>query len=204
MAQKHYQPFRDEQGFVLILSLVLLILITLFGVWALQTSDFENKVAGNAQIAGRQFNLSEGANYTTAARVGSSRTGDNSWNKWFIPPDLVKDNQVLTVPEFNPGGREDETIPTSDNERYKPEDENTWPWNNLEVQYKEDGTVDKILGAYVLDYRYLVTYIGAQTATQGYDAGMFTAYTFRIQGNMAKQSMIVETGGKKIGMRLGL
>ncbi len=199
MPQIYCTPTGDERGFVLVMSLVLLVLLTLFGIWALQTSDFENKVAGNAQIAGRQFNISEGANYTTAAQVGFSQTGDNPRNKWFIPGDLTRDNQIMEVPDFNPAGRT-----TSSQDKYDPADENTWPWNNLESEYKEDGTVDKVPNNQALDYRYLVTYIGSQTAGQGYDAGMFTAYTYRMQGNVANQHTIVETGGKKIGMKLGL
>ena len=199
MSQIYYIPTGNERGFVLVMSLVLLVLLTLFGIWALQTSDFENKVAGNAQIAGRQFNLSEGANYTTATQVGFSQTGDNARNKWFIPGDLGKDNQIMEVPEFNPAGRS-----TSSNEKYDPTDENTWPWSNLEAEYEEDGTVKKLPDDTALDYHYLVTYIGSQTASQGYDAGMFTAYTYRMQGSVANQHTIVETGGKKIGRKLEL
>ena len=50
-----------ESGFVLVLALVMLLLLSLFGAWALQTTTFDLRLAGGLQQAERQFNLAEGS-----------------------------------------------------------------------------------------------------------------------------------------------
>lgn len=186
----------NEEGFVLVLALVLLLLLTLFGVWALNSSDFENRVASNAQQAERQFNLAEAANYTEAALVGYGQ------REAYKLKDMDRHNRVL-VPEG------DEFDPINANpkhdaasvDRSKPA---TWPWGNLEGKTKKDADRNS-----QLDYRYLVTYLYPDTPPKGYAADQFDSYKFRIQGNAARRGLlgaatpgrIVETAGGKVRNR---
>ena len=96
------KPFENERGFALVLALVVLILLTLFGVWALQTSDFENKVAGNAQEAERHFNLTEGANSKEVTNLGYNL---RPWLK--LPNPYATDSMMLPPndSQFDPGNQ---------------------------------------------------------------------------------------------------
>lgn len=187
------RPAANEEGFVLVLSLVLLLLLTLFGVWALNSSDFENRVASNAQQAERLFNMAEAANYTEAARVGYEQRDIYKLNE------VDRHNRVL-VPEtkaaFDPINGKSEP---ANLDRTKPV---TWPWDNIEG--KTGATRNRLL-----DYRYLVTYLYPDTPPKGYAADQFDSYKFRIQGNAARlgyfgtanPGRVVETAGGKVRNR---
>lgn len=183
------KPVENERGFALVLALVALILLTLFGVWALQTSDFENRVAGNAQEAERHFNLSEGANSKEVTNLGY---GIRPWLK--LPNPNATDSMMLPPndSQFDPGNQTANTLAG-----VRQDDERTWPWGNLEDKY--DASAD-----HRLDYRYLFTYLYADAPPMGFSADLFSSYKFRVQGNMARQPTVIETGGLKIGMLISL
>ena len=81
-----------ESGFVLVLALVMLLLLSLFGAWALQTTTFELRVAGGLQQAERQFNLAEGSASGEAGQVGFQTkdfyklSDPSQYNRLLLPP----------------------------------------------------------------------------------------------------------------------
>jgi hypothetical protein len=201
----HHEPCKSgESGFVLVFSLVVLLMLSLFGAWALQTSNFELNIAGSLQQAERQFNIAEGAASTEAANLGFNRrtfyqiSDPTKLNKPLHPPhtnalqfDPGNDNPVEKTPEF--------------------EDVTTWPWRNLWAVDDNDDTwitmtaKEKSLPEHNdLDYRYLVTYLHPDVPPMGYDPSSFSGYKFRIQGNTARTTMLVELGGTKIGVKAQL
>ncbi len=63
---------KDESGFTLITSLMILVMLTLLGIWGLSTSTFELKIAGNMQRYQEFFKRAEGGAYVEATSVGFS------------------------------------------------------------------------------------------------------------------------------------
>lgn len=182
-----------ESGFVLVLSLVILLMLTLFGAWVLQTSTFELKVAGGEQQIERQFNLAEGAANTEASKVGFST---QAWYKVTFDPSTS--HNIVMYPtsgsDFDPGG-DAASIGVPD-----PTNFSTWPWENLlwPSNTRTQATYNS------MDYRYLVTYLYSDAPPMGYDPSSFSGYRFRIQGNAARASTLIELGGIKVGVKTTL
>lgn len=180
-----------ESGFVLVLSLVVLLMLSLFGAWALQTSNFELKVAGGTQQAERQFNIAEGSAYAEAGNLGFNlkdfyQVSDPTlFNRLMIP---------TTDADFDPGNDTATTLAG-----ITASDATTWPWDNLLRNYDNLPS-----NTNEFDYRYLVTYLYSDTAPMGYDPTAFSGYKFRIQGNTTQTFSIVELGGTKVGVKAAL
>ena len=191
----HLRPLEPgdtaESGFVLVMSLVILLMLTLFGAWALQTSTSELKVAGGEQQVEKQFNIAEGAANAEAGNVGFST---KDYYKITFDPTAVH-NQPMTpaAGSFDPGGDQTGGFAT-----LTATDSTTWPWGNLLQKY------DNLPTNNIFDYRYLVTYLYSTVPPMGYDPSSFTAYKFRIQGNAARTSGVVELGGTKVGVKASL
>lgn len=180
-----------ESGFVLILAMVILLVLTLFGIWAQRTSTSEMNVAGSSQQVERQFNVSEGGANSEAGKVGFALQPFYQISN----PSLF--NQLLTPttdPTFDPGNDTATTIAgiTAGNLT-------TWPWENLLQNYTNLPT-----NTNEFDYRYLTTYLHPDTAPMGYDPNFFSAYKFRIQSSAALVPVVVELGGAKVGVRASL
>ena len=59
-----------ESGFVLVLAVIVLLVLSLLGIWALRTSNFELGVSGGSQQVASQMDLAEGSAYNEAMNVG--------------------------------------------------------------------------------------------------------------------------------------
>ena len=180
-----------ESGFVLVLALVMLLLLSLFGAWALQTTTFELRVAGGLQQAERQFNLAEGSASGEAGQVGFQtkdfyQLSDPSQYTRLLLPNSDAD--------FDKGNDTDTTFAG-----IKADDHTTWPWDNLLRNY--DNAPMNTNG---YDYRYLVTYLHPTAPPMGYDTTMFSGYKFQIRGNTATAATIIELGGSKVGVKATL
>jgi hypothetical protein len=177
----------DQKGYVLVTALLALCLLTLIGLWALNTSDFELKTASNGQKLESDFNLTEGAAKQEGAAVGFARTGASPW---FMISNPKSTNRNLLPPagSYDPGG--DIKIPGSFPNDFDAADYQTWPRQNL-LGNTSDNTED---------YAYLVTYLYPDVPPKGYSADSFSGYKFRIR---AKQKNIVEIGGIKVGVKAG-
>ena len=177
-----------ESGFVLVLALVMLLLLSLFGAWALQTTTFELRVAGGLQQAERQFNLAEGAANGEAGLVGFER------KNFYNLPDPSRYNLPLLPTndgDFDPGNDTPNVIGG-----IKPDDPTTWPWDNLLRNYDN---VPVNTNSY--DYCYHVTYLHSTTAPIGYNANKFAGYKHMIRGVPANVTTVVELGGSKVGQK---
>ena len=177
LLRQHKKNGTAELGFVLVTTLSILLIISLLGAWALNTSIFELKVAGGLLRFERQFNVAEGAVNTEAAKVG-----------FFLPPystfpDLSDFGKLWVPPtaDFDPGNDTDNTLAGID-----ATDPATWPWQNL--------VHDNTASADEFDYRYLVTYLGFDFPPMGYSADVFRAAKFQLQG---AAPLVVELGGVK-------
>jgi hypothetical protein len=170
----------SEAGFVLVAAMVVLLALTLFGIWAIRTSTIELDIAGSVQRVEQQFNVAEGAVALEVAKVGFItedyyQIGDPSITNQILSPTVEA--------EFDPGG-DTAAVPGA----VDAADTATWPMQNLLQNNADDE----------FDYRYLVTYLSADLPPKGYDAGTTSAYSFMIQG-MAP--MVIEVGGSKIAMK---
>lgn len=184
----------NQHGYILIVSMLALCLLSLMGIWALSTSDFEYKIASNLQTLESNFNVAEGAVKQQGAAVGFARAGANAWfqiadpqtfNQYLLPP---------TAASYDPGSDipvDGSTFPTDPNDYLVLLDYETWPRQNLLGAAGDDE----------YDYAYLVTYLYPDTrpkVIKGYGAGEFSAYLFRIS---ARQKAFVEIGGVKLGVK---
>ena len=181
----------SESGFVLVLSLVILLLLSLFGAWALQTSTFELRVAGGLQQAERQFNLAEGAANGEAGQVGF-QTKD-----FYQLSDPSQYNRLLlpnSDTDFDKGNDTDTAFAGT-----TADDHTTWPWDNLLRNY-----TNAPVNTNGYDYRYLVTYLHPTAPPMGYDTALFSGYKFQIRGNTTNTATIIELGGSKVGVKATL
>jgi hypothetical protein len=91
----------NERGVALILALVMLLLLTILGAWALDTSSTDLKIAGNYRTAQYAFYAAEGGvgyttNPNTLASVYNYSNGGPGWSANNISIDLST-NSSFTV-----------------------------------------------------------------------------------------------------------
>ncbi|MFH1217459.1 MAG: PilX N-terminal domain-containing pilus assembly protein [Pseudomonadota bacterium] len=178
----------SESGFVLVLSLIVLLLLSLLGIWALNTATSELDVAGGLQQVERQFNLAEGAANSEAGKVGFFLQPFYQISNPSIPNQLLIPSTDAT---FDPGN---DTVTTLAG--ITAGDSATWPWENLLQNY------DNLpANTNEFDYRYLSTYLYPDTAPMGYDPNSFSGYKFRVQGCSPLAPTVVELGGTKVGVK---
>ena len=186
------QLHNNEQGFILVLSLMALVMVSLLGAWALTTTTFEIKIASNEQVREGNFNVSEGGVHLEAANVGF--TPDSTF--WYKISDPSTPDQVLLPPfiqdDYDPG-KDMPSIPTSFDKDIDREVSDKWPRQNLENNFTVNDQT--------LDYAYLVTYLHPDIPPKGYDASQFSSYKFRLNG---EQVITIELGGIKVGVKTAI
>jgi|GEM_PF-366258 len=199
------QLCKDEQGFILVLSLMALVMVSLLGAWALTTSTFEIKIAGNEQIKEASFNISEGGVYLEGSKLGFTTSTNFNWYNVSDPSTL---NQLLLPPLGTAGYDPGDDIPaaveaniTIANIEGTPNDATMWPRQNLTADLSTNATVDAHVADDSSDYAYLVRYLYPDIPPKGYDAGSFAAYKFRLN---AEQTITVEIGGLKVGVKAAI
>lgn len=185
LAETHHDrwPQNREAGFVLVAALVVLLALSMFGIWAIRTATFEVDIAGNMQGAEKQFNISEGATIREAVSLSHNNPSDPSYKSFYN----VSDTQVsklldpTTPAAFDPGG--DTAAVVGGVVQANPA---TWPTENLFGNTLDDE----------FDYRYLSAYLNADTPPKGYDADKFSSYKFRVQGSAPT---VIEMGISIVG-----
>lgn len=87
------QPLINENGFVLVIAMIMLVMLTLIGIAATNTTTIELNIAGNERQASRQF-----------------QAVDSGWkaagiflNKRASPPDFINTADPLTVRNYGNG-----------------------------------------------------------------------------------------------------
>ncbi|MCF8056123.1 MAG: pilus assembly PilX N-terminal domain-containing protein [Desulfocapsa sp.] len=183
----------DDQGFVLIFSLLALVMVSLCGSWALKTATYEMKIAANEQAMDSNFNVSEGGALLEGANVGFVPAN----TPWYRISDPSATNQVL-LPPLPPLAPDTTTYDPGNDMAHPPvtfvnrhrANSNNWPRQNLERNTTAANNKT--------DYAYLVTYLHPDIAPKGYDAGAFSGYKFRLNG---ENIITIEVGGIKIGVK---
>jgi len=183
----------SEAGFVLVAAMVVLLALTMFGVWAIRTSTLEIDIAGSMQRVEKEFNVAEGSIALEGGNLGFTTAA------YYEIADPTKINHALVPPTealFDPGGDTAAPVWTAaqqDNPAYQRTPGN-WPMQNLLGNTTDD----------TFDYRYLVTYLYPDVPPKGYDAASFSGYKFRVQGQGVEgmvSSQIIEVGGIKVGVK---
>ena len=67
MKNKRYQD--DERGFLLVVTMIILVVLTIVGMTALDNSIFESKIASNDRMTKVAFNLADGSVYSTSKLI---------------------------------------------------------------------------------------------------------------------------------------
>ncbi len=176
----------NEKGFALISAILALLIVTVLGVLAINTSVMEIKIAGNQQQWEEDFNLSEGGAEVEATHVGFARSGVGGFS-WYE----ISDPSIFTQNLLPPPASYDPYNDITSTKPFNVVDPNTWPHQNL----MQDANDDKY------DYAYLVTYLYPDAPPKGYDASTFSGYKFRING---EKQVIIELGGIKVGVKTGI
>ncbi len=91
-----HNPLTDEQGFALVVTLLILALLTVMGTAAINTTSFELKISGNERMARQRFIVADSG----WKQAGPFLNGLNG------PPDAVNmsTNDYNTVRNFGNGG----------------------------------------------------------------------------------------------------
>ncbi|WP_457551911.1 PilX N-terminal domain-containing pilus assembly protein [Desulfobacula sp.] len=187
----------NDKGFVMILSVLILLILTIIGIFALNSSIFEMQISGNQQQYQEKFNIVEGAVNKEGSGVGYAGVFDSISNQelypWYEVVDPENHNKIL-VPQnsvdFDPSGNDANAnfIASFDPDNVDAEDSDTWPCQNLRSDINDN----------VFDYQYLVTYLYPDTPPKGMDATKFSSYKFKING---QKQMVIEMGGIKVGVK---
>jgi len=186
---KRTVPLFDQQGYVLLSAMLALCLLSLFGLWALNTSNFELKTAANRQMAESNFNIADGAGSQVGTEIGYCSATLHPWFQLTSPTTFPQYLVPTAYADYDPGSDitgSGGVIPTLSTSNYQ-----TWPRGNL---LNSTAAADN-----AEDYAYLVTYLKPTTNhMKGYNATKFSAYEFRIS---TKQKAFVEIGGITIGIK---
>jgi hypothetical protein len=187
----------EDKGFILITAVLILLVLTVIGTFALNSSVFELQIAGNQQRYQEQFNIAEGAAHKEGFGVGYAGVFDSITDKelcpWYEIVDPENYNKILipqTAADFDPAGNDANAdfMATFSPDNVDANDFDTWPCQNLRSDTNDN----------VSDYQYLVTYIYPDVSPKGWDATKFSSYKFRING---RRQVIIEMGGQKVGVK---
>jgi len=190
-------PMIKDKGFILISAVLILLVLTIIGTFALNSSVFELQIAGNQQRYQEKFNIIEGAVNKEGSCVGYAGVFDLISDKelylWYEVIDPENYNKILvpqTSAEFDPSGNDANAnfMANFNPDNVDADNYDTWPCQNLRSDTNDN----------VFDYQYLVTYLYPDTPPKGMDATKFSSYKFKING---QRQVIIEMGGIKVGVQ---
>lgn len=187
----HPSVLKSQQGFVLIVAVMMLFAATIFGMMVINSSDMEILLSGAQQRYEGNMSVSEGGNNLEATAVGTAATiirGANS--RGYSVSDPGSHDQILspTTPSaaiFDPGNDMDTSLFPEVTLTTAPEN---WPMDNLLFS---DVAADD-----AFDYQYRTVYLYATSPPKGFDATKFAGYRFQIS---AHKNSTIEVGGTKVG-----
>jgi len=184
------EHIKNEEGFTLILSLIVLVLLSLMGIWALNTSNIEIGISGNEQRYQENFNIVEGGTYLEASDIGFASS------PYYAITDPSNFNLKLgpnpSDDDYDPGYDMDATV-----------QENLSTLSAVDVKRPEEWPHQNLLRSTSIsdnrfDYSYLVTYLHPDVPPKGYNADSFSSYKFKING---ARNTEIEIGGVTVGPR---
>jgi len=191
----------SENGFALIIALLLLAVATTLGIMVMNSSEVGIQLSGAQQRYENAFALSEGASNTEGTILDKDLTvhKGETYQRRYVVTDPGRKNKII-CPEkggqaFNHYG--DITTEPADGTPADPEDITTWPSDRL---ISNDASQA---------YRYYAIYQNWDTARKGYDSttkGEMAEYRFMLKAanwNTTTQSsnITVETGNYRIGTK---
>ncbi len=189
-SSRTYNIIKNEGGFVLVMSMVALVTLTLLGVWAMSGSSIELLISGNHQRYEENFQIAEGAVVAQGGDLGFNR---RAWYEISDPNAKGVPLVPNTEADFDPGGdKNGNATPMLDF--------NAASVNNQKVNHTLWPT-QNLLGNIVnnqYDYTYLTTYLYDTTPPKGTGED-FAAYKFRVNSN---KTLALELGGLKLGPRV--
>lgn len=179
---------RDQKGSIIVIAMFCLLILSILGIFALNTSDYEINIAGNQQQWGKNFNTAESGATLEGSHIGYA--GVNGLYTWYEISDPKIYNLALyptTSTAFDPSGSDMPVAGTFPDD-FNANSNDTWPRQNLMSDTSDDN----------FDYAYLVTYLYPDAAPKGWNATKFSSYKFRINGH---RQVIIEMGGQKVGVK---
>lgn len=188
-----------EEGYVLIVGVMLLFVATILALTVISTSEVEIILSGAQQRYEGQLNTVEGGCMAESAVVGTGATiSRNGSQRTYNVVDPSTQDTILSPSSsetdvlFDPG--EDMDTSGGISVVLSPETPpDQWPMDNL-LQSDEDAD-DRF------DYHYRVVYSHAGSPPKGYDASNFSGYYFEISAN---NNTTIEAGGQKVGPKMEL
>jgi len=185
---------KNEQGYALITSILLLLSATVLGLLVMNSSEVEVLISGAEQRYENNFNTVEGAVNAEAMVLDMSATVTRNGNtRSYDLADPFTYYQILSPdtsddPIFDPG--DDMDLPT---EAYTVSYDNPQKWPTENLLHSDNGTDD------TFDYQYYTRYLYDTDPGDGNDASQFRGYFFQIS---AYKTTSIEIGGKKLGKAL--
>ena len=183
----------SENGFALIIALMLLAVATVLGIMVMNSSEVGIQLSGAQQRYENAFTLSEGASNTEGTILDKDLTVYNGepHQRRYVVTDPGRKNKVICPekggPAFNPYG--DITPEPADGTTADLDNVTTWPSDRL---------ISNDAGH---AYRYYAIYQNWDTARKGYDSttkGEMAEY--RCTGTQSS-NITVETGNYRIGTK---
>ncbi len=95
---KQNRGLKDEDGSVLVVALIILVVLTLLGIAVTTTTEIETQIAGNEKVHKETFYNAEAAAMQCAQVLESTPMGDDSSESWIL--------------DYNEGNWGDNTPPT--------------------------------------------------------------------------------------------
>lgn len=179
----------NEDGSVIIVALVVLMLLTMIGTSATNTSTLEIQVAGNERNYKRNFFKTEAAAMYSAQRIENSGAYDDA----FIQPSGFQYDEDAFKVDQDPTNGATVDPPGRDNPTTSPDNfSNIGSWKDLE---DEEGS------AYA-DSFYMAVHIGVAAGASLDMTATSQLHAFSVYGqlydNNKRERMIIETGyGKR-------
>lgn len=195
-AKRRMNSLAGQDGFILVVAIMLLFVTMVLGLMVMQSSDMEIMLSSAQQRYEDSLNVAEGGGSVEASAVGGGTTitRNGSSRSYAVVNPTVK-NQVLSPSDsgdalFDPGG--DMTLAGSVTVTASTSPDQ-WPMDNL---LQSDANADDRY-----DYHYRVIYLHDDNPPKGFGADKFSGYLFEIG---SQQSALVEMGGSKIGPKMSL
>ncbi len=86
---KQLSKLKEEDGSVLIVTLIILVLLTLLGIFATRTAEVELQIAGNDMRYKRNLYLADAAAMECGGEIGTMTVIDTDADTWLLPTNTV-------------------------------------------------------------------------------------------------------------------
>ena len=103
--QKISGQLKNEEGMVVVVALMILVLLTIFGISTTSTSNTELSIAGAERVYQQNFYKAEGASIEAVELMESLSNPNLGSNQWLMPvPEIVTDVNIYDHGFWNSGG----------------------------------------------------------------------------------------------------